>query len=41
MPKRINILSGYALYSTKYHMLCFAAYEHFTWHGRTIYGLLH
>jgi hypothetical protein len=33
--------SGYALYSTKYHMLCFTAYEHFSWHGRTIYGLFH
>jgi len=33
--------SGYALYSTKYHMLCFTAYEHFTWHRLTIYGLLH
>ena len=35
------IYSGYAVHSTIYHMLCLATYNHFAWHGTTIYGLLH
>jgi len=34
-------LSGYAVHSTIYHMLYLATYNHFAWHGTTIYGLLH
>ena len=30
--------SGYAVHSTIYHMLCLATYNHFAWHGTTIYG---
>jgi len=39
--KGSNYLSGYPVYSTIYHMLCFATYNHFAWHGTAICGLFH